>query len=97
MAEHPNIGSSLDDFLDENEILAEVRAIALKRVLAWQITQAMAIKGLSKTGMASAMETTPSVLEDLLDPENIMVTLQTLDHAATVLGKQLRIELVDAS
>lgn len=35
------VGSSLDDFLEADETLAEVSAIALKRVLAWQTSQAM--------------------------------------------------------
>lgn len=47
--------------------------------------------------MANAMHTNLATLDELLDPENITVTLQVLDHAATVLGKQLRIELVDIS
>ena len=97
MTTNVHIGSSLDDFLEDDGTLAEVRAIALKRVLTWQISQAMETKGLSKDIMANAMNTNRATLDELLDPENIMVTLQALDHAATVLGKQLRIELVDAS
>lgn len=57
----------------------------------------METKGLSKDIMANAMHTNLATLDELLDPENITVTLQVLDHAATVLGKQLRIELVDIS
>lgn len=93
---NPYLGSSFDDFLEEEGILAEVSAIALKRVLAWQIAQAMEIKGFSKASMAEAMNTSRSALDQLLDPENIAVTLKTMDRAATVLGKRLRIELVDA-
>lgn len=90
-----HVGSSFDDFLEEDGILAEVSALALKRVVAWQIAQAMEIRGLSKASMADAMNTSRSALDRLLDPENIAVTLKTMDRAATVLGKQLRIELVD--
>lgn len=36
MTTNPYIGSSLDDLLEEDGILDEVEAIALKRVLAWQ-------------------------------------------------------------
>ena len=95
MTSSSHIGSSLDDFLEEEGILAEVSAVALKRVLAWQITQAMENKGLSKAAMADAMNTSRSALDRLLDPENIVVTLKTMDRAAAVLGKQLQIELVD--
>ena len=90
-----HVGSSFDDFLAEEGLLAEVSALALKRVLAWQIVQAMEIQGLNKAAMAEAMKTSRSALDRLLDPENIAVTLKTMDRAATVLGKQLRIELVD--
>ena len=96
MIDTTHVGSSFDDFLEEEGILAEVSAIALKRVLAWQIAQAMEIQGFSKASMADAMNTSRSALDRLLDPENIAVTLKTMDRAATVLGKQLRIELVDA-
>ena len=90
-----HVGSSFDDFLEDEGILAEVSALALKRVLAWQIAQAMEIQGFNKAAMADAMNTSRSALDRLLDPENIAVTLKTMDRAATVLGKQLRIELVD--
>lgn len=95
MIDSTHVGSSFDDFLEEEGILAEVSAIALKRVLAWQIAQAMEIQGFSKASMADAMNTSRSALDRLLDPENIAVTLKTMDRAAAVLGKQLRVELVD--
>ncbi|MEO1300480.1 MAG: Fis family transcriptional regulator [Cyanobacteria bacterium J06636_16] len=95
MTTNSHIGSSLNDFLQEEDMLEEVSAIALKRVLAWQIVQAMENKGLSKAAMADAMNTSRASLDRLLDPENIAVTLKTMDRAAAVLGKQLRIELVD--
>lgn len=34
-------------------------------------------------------------LDNLLDPDNMSVTLKTLERAATVLGKRLQIALVD--
>ena len=95
MIDSTHVGSSFDDFLEEEGLLAEVSALALKRILAWQIAQAMEIQGFNKASMADAMNTSRSALDRLLDPENIAVTLKTMDRAAAVLGKQLRIELVD--
>ena len=95
MTHNPYIGSSLDDLLEEDGILAEVTAIAIKRVLAWQVAQAMSSRGISKTQMAEQMRTSRTSLDRLLDPENTSVTLKTLERAATVLGKRLQIELVD--
>ncbi len=37
MSHHPHIGSSLDDFLEEEGILAAVSVMARKRVLAWEV------------------------------------------------------------
>ena len=95
MTNNPHIGSSLDDLLEEDGILFEANAIALKRVLAWQILQEMGKRGLSKSQMAVSMSTSRSSLDRLLDPDNVSVTLRTMERAASVLGKRVRIELVD--
>ncbi len=94
---NPYLGSSLDDLLEEEGILTEVNAIALKRVLAWQVSQEMERRGLSKSQMAYKMSTSRTSLDRLLDPDNISITLKTMDRAASVLGKRLRIEIVDAN
>ena len=89
-----HIGSSLDDFLGEEGLLVEATAEAIKKVLAWQITQAMERDNLSKAEMARRMQTSRASLDRLLDPTNSSVTLKTMHRAATVLGKQIRMELV---
>jgi len=88
-----HLGSSLDDLLEETGDLAEVNAVAIKRVIAWEITQKMENEHLSKTKMARLMDTSRSALDRLLDPVNTSVTLHTLDNAARAIGKTLRIEL----
>ena len=67
----------------------------MKRVLAWQITNAMKQGKISKTKMARRMKTSRAALDRLLDPGNGSVTLRTMDRAAAALGKRLRLELVD--
>jgi hypothetical protein len=67
---NPHIGSSFDDFLEEEGLSAEIEAVALKRVIAWQIEQAMKEKNMSKAAMAKAMNTSRSQLDRLPDPEN---------------------------
>jgi DNA-binding Xre family transcriptional regulator len=89
---NPHVGSSFDDFLAEEDMLADAESVAIKRVIAFQISQLMQDEGISKTEMARRMKTSRSSLERLLDPENASVTLQTLEHAAQALGKRLRIE-----
>ena len=88
-----HIGSDFDDFLEEEGLLAEAEAVAVKRVIAFQIGEFMEQHELSKAEMARRMHTSRSSLDRLLSPSNVSVTLQTLDRAARALGKRLRIEL----
>ena len=88
------IGSNFDDFLAEEGLLTEAQALAVKRVLAYQIEQLMISQNLSKTVMAQRMNTSRAALNRLLDPANPSVTLQTLERAASVLGKRLQVELM---
>lgn len=92
-----HVGSDFDDFLREEGLLEEVEAVAAKRVLAYQISEAMKEQELSKSAMARRMGTSRSSLDRLLDPEVPSVTLLTLEKAAHVLGKRVRIEMVDAA
>jgi predicted XRE-type DNA-binding protein len=88
-----SIGSSFDEFLKEEGIFEEVEAAAIKRVLSWQLQQAMEAAHISKTEMARRMRTSRSHLDRLLDPDNERVQLDTLMKAATAVGKRVRIEL----
>jgi DNA-binding Xre family transcriptional regulator len=85
---------TLDDFLEEQGLRAETEAVAIKRVLAWQIERAMKEQGVTKTEMAARMKTDRRQLDRLLDPENHSLTLTTLQRAAAALGRQLTIALV---
>lgn len=91
MSKH--IGSRFDDFLEQEDLLAETEAVAIKRVIAWQIERLMAEEGLTKSEMARRMGTSRSALERLLDPSNPSVTLLTIERAAKALGKKVRVEL----
>ena len=92
--DNQHIGSSLDDFLREEGVLEETRAIALKETLAWQVQQAMKKDKITKVEMAKRMNTSRAALDRFLDPRNASVTLQTLSRAARAIGRELRLELV---
>jgi DNA-binding Xre family transcriptional regulator len=96
MTKNQYIGSSFDDFLAEEGILEEVTAVAMKRVIAWQIEEAMKAQRLTKTAMAAKMGTSRAALNRLLDGRDTSLTLTTLATAAAVLGKRLNVELVPA-
>ena len=89
-----HIGGLFDDFLKEEGIYEEVQATAIKRVLAWQLEEAMKEHKITKIEMARRMETSRAQLDRLLDPDNESVTLGTLARAAAIVGRKLRLELV---
>ena len=88
-----NIGSDFDTFLEEEGLLEEATAVAIKRYIAFQLSEKMSEEHLSKAEMARRMKTSRSALDRLLDPENSSVTLQTLQSAAQALGGRIKIEL----
>lgn len=88
-----HIGSNFDDFLSEDRTREEVTAAAVKRVIAWQVSQAMKAQKISKTEMASRMHTSRMVVSRLLDENDTSVTLATLARASVALGAPLRVEL----
>ncbi len=88
-----HLGSSFDDFLEEDGLRAKTEATAIKRVIAYQIEMEMKRAKLTKSAMAEKMRTSRSALDRLLDPANASITLQTLERAALALGKNLKIKL----
>ena len=88
-----HIGTSFDDFLQEEGLLAATEATAVKRVIAYQIEKEMAERQISKSALARTMQTSRSALDRLLDPENASVTLLTLESVAHALGKELKVQL----
>jgi len=88
------IGSSLDDFLTEEGISEEVEARAIKKIIAYQLQEALKKERLTKTALAAQLSTSRAAVNRLLDPENESITLLTLQKAANILGKKLRFELV---
>ena len=95
MRQNPRVGSSFDDFLAEEGLLEACEEQAIKELLAEQTKRAMQEKGLTRTAMAARMQTSRAALNRLLDPSNSSVTLHTLQKAATVCGKRLRLELTN--
>jgi antitoxin HicB len=86
-----NIGSSFDDFLKEEAMQEEATAVALKRVIAWQIAEEMKVQQITKTELAKRMHTSRAALNRLLDEQDPSLTLTTLASAAAALGKKVNI------
>ena len=88
-------GSNFDDFLKEEGILDHCEAVVAKRRFSSQVEELMKKKKISKTSLAKEMKTSRAVVNRLLDPDNISVTLLTMEKAAVALGKKLRLTLTD--
>jgi antitoxin HicB len=91
---NPHVGSSLDDFLDEQGMLEECEHLALKEILADQIRKAMIDNQISKTEMAKKMATSRRQLDRFLDPAVSNGMLATMSKAARAVGRELHITLV---
>ncbi len=89
-------GSTFDSFLEEEGIREEVEAVAVKRVISWQLAEAMRTKKKTKQALARELNTSRSQLNRLLDPQNVSVSLDTITRAAKALGKRLVIRIADA-
>ncbi|MGD0425328.1 MAG: helix-turn-helix transcriptional regulator [Candidatus Acidiferrales bacterium] len=88
-------GSTFDSFVAQEGIQQEVEAVAIKRVLAWQLKRAMQDQRKTKQAMAKQLRTSRSQLDRLLDPQNVSVTLDTITRAARALGKRVIIRVAD--
>jgi antitoxin HicB len=95
VSEKSNEYASQLTVLARDEYLPEVEAIAAKRLLVLQLSEAMRAQKKSKLAMAQELGTSRSQLARLLDPENITVSLETITRATNVLGKRLLIVVAD--
>ena len=91
---HKNVGSSFDDFLEDEGILEQVEEVATKRVVAFQLQEEMKKRNMSQKKLAQEMGTSRSSVRRLLDPRNESMTIRTLKRAAKTLGKKVEIRLV---
>ena len=93
MSKGKNIGSGFSEFLGEEGLLEDAQAVAIKRVIAWQLDQLMKQQAMTKVELARRMNTSRAALNRLLDPENPSVTLHTLHRAAKAVGGRLKVSL----
>ncbi|MEO5772517.1 MAG: helix-turn-helix transcriptional regulator [Sphingomicrobium sp.] len=96
MVENRYRGSTLDEFLDAEGVLEDFQARAIKETVAWQLAQAMRERKLSKKQLAEQMHTSRTQVDRVLDPTAGNVTLETLQRAAALVGRRVKVELVAA-
>ncbi len=88
-----HMGSSVDDFLNSQGIFEQAQAQAVKEVVAWQLGEAMKDKKTSRNKVATLLKASRTQVDRVLDPKND-ITLGSLQRAAAIVGRHLRIELV---
>ena len=91
---NPHIGSSFESWLDEAGIREETTAAAIKAVVALQLAAEMKKKRITKQRMAQLMRTSRAQVDRLLDPDNGGATVESLQRAARIVGRELRMQLV---
>ena len=83
------IGSSFDNFLEEEGILQESEAIAIKRVIAYALEEKMKADNISINRLAKELKTSRTAVCRILDPNNASITLNTIEKIAKYLGKKI--------
>ena len=86
------IGQNFDDFLKEQGIYDEVNELAAKKIITYQLKQAMAEQKLTKSSVAKKMKTSRVAIDNILDP-SFNTSIDSLERFAFVLGKKLTITL----
>jgi len=90
---NPHWGTSLDVFLGEEGIRESAKTEAVTRVVAWQLSQEMERQGMTKATLAELMHTSRAQVDRILKAKG-NVTIETLQRAAALVGRELRLELV---
>ena len=88
-----HLGSSIDDFMREEGIFEDAQAQAIKEVVAWQLDEAMKKRKISKNRMARLLKTSRTQVDRLLNPKSD-ITLSSLQRAAAIVGRRVRVDLL---
>lgn len=88
------LGTNFDSFLEEENLLQESEAIALKRVISFELQQKMLTDKISLNRLAKELETSRAAVSRILDPNNTSITLNTIEKVAKYLGKRLSLSFV---
>jgi antitoxin HicB len=90
---NPHWDTTLDAFLAEDGIREAAKAEAVTRVIAWQLTQEMERQGITKAVLAERMHASRAQVHRILKAKG-NVTIESLQRAAALVGRELRLELV---
>ncbi|MCL2440709.1 MAG: helix-turn-helix domain-containing protein [Treponema sp.] len=86
------IGQNFDDFLKEQGMYEEVNELAAKKLITYQLKQAMQEQKLTKSTVAKKMKTSRVAVDNILDPA-FNTSIDSLERFAYAIGKKLTISL----
>jgi DNA invertase Pin-like site-specific DNA recombinase len=89
-------GSDFDDWLKEEGLYEGSRDRGFKKALAAEFAHAMKEQNKSVSLVAREMKTSRTVINRILDEQSLSVSVRTIYRAAAILGKRVKIELVEA-
>lgn len=93
MMKRKHVGSAFEGFLEEEGILEECRASAIKFKIARELEKAMIEQKIGKAEIAKRLKTSRTGVDRLLDPGNTSITLNTMAKVAKFLGKRIEFAL----
>ncbi len=93
MSLNPGIGTSLESWLDTEDIHSDVNALAAKRDLVAQLEAARRRRRLTRLALAHKARISQRQLGRLLDPDHVDVSVRVLARVAQALGRGLTIAL----
>jgi predicted transcriptional regulator len=94
MADNLHRGSTLDGFFEEEGVLAELQAKAIREVIASRLAEVMRERKLSKNRLAIMLHTGRTQVGRLLDLDDGDVTIEILQRAAALVGCRVELQLV---
>jgi len=90
-------GSTVDSLWEELGILGDVQELAIRKLLAGELSRTMKRRKWSKAELARKLDTSRPQLDRLLDPTSRGgITIGTLTRAARVVGKRVDVRLLPA-
>lgn len=89
------ITKNSDSFLEQVGILEEINFASAKNILSSDLQTYMEVNKKTQLDISKKLKITRAELKKLLDPNNFSVTLLTCYRAASLLGKQITMNLTD--
>jgi hypothetical protein len=86
------LGQNVSDFMVEQGLYEEAKELGAKKLIAFQLEQALKDQNLTKSMVARKMRTSRVAVDNILNP-SYNTSLGSLERLAGILGKKIVISL----